>query len=182
MNARHSSKSVEWYTPPEVVERARFALGGRIELDPASCELANRVVRAERFYSADGLAQDWTAATVLLNPPGGKIGNRSQAGAFWARLVQDFEAGRVGRAVFVAFSLEALQTSQTERGIFDTPGAVVCVPARRLAFVSPDGAQKSPTHANAIVGLGIPPCAFAAAFRGLGSIAVPLIDTAVVNR
>lgn len=48
--AQHSSQSCEHYTSAEVMARVRSALGGRIELDPASCDLANQVVQAERYY------------------------------------------------------------------------------------------------------------------------------------
>lgn len=48
-NARHSSKTVEHMTPPEIVERARTVLGG-IDLDPFSTPEANARVRAERFF------------------------------------------------------------------------------------------------------------------------------------
>lgn len=47
-NASHDNDD-EWYTPPWLVDACRAALGG-IDLDPASNELANRVVKAERWY------------------------------------------------------------------------------------------------------------------------------------
>ena len=61
----------EKYTPPQWKEFAEAIFGRGIELDPASCELANTVMQAERIYTIeqDGLTQDWEAATVWLNPP-----------------------------------------------------------------------------------------------------------------
>jgi len=69
----HMSESNEHFTPPEVVDAARETMSGRIELDPASNAVANSVVRAERFHSADdpGHNKVWRARSVFLNPPGG---------------------------------------------------------------------------------------------------------------
>ena len=36
-----SSETNEWYTPPDVIRLVHVALGGFIDLDPASCEMAN---------------------------------------------------------------------------------------------------------------------------------------------
>lgn len=61
----------EWYTPAYIIEPIRNALGGKIELDPASCGEANEVVKAERFYTAeeDGLIHSWESLTLFVNPP-----------------------------------------------------------------------------------------------------------------
>src|ERR1051325_9718595 len=60
---------MEWYSPPELIERARTVMGS-IDLDPASCALAQRVVKAETWFDAkhDGLKRRWTG-NVWLNPP-----------------------------------------------------------------------------------------------------------------
>lgn len=78
-NVRHSSETVECYTPVWLVEKARYVLGG-FDLDPASCAFANVVVRAGRFYGAaeNGLLLPWTTAAgtparVFANPPGGLV-------------------------------------------------------------------------------------------------------------
>lgn len=90
------SKSNEHGTPVHVVEASRACLGA-IDLDPASCSKANRVVGARFFftqedYSAtdatlardkgvgirhDGLSALWgdtgAPSRVFLNPPGGSL-------------------------------------------------------------------------------------------------------------
>lgn len=62
----------EWYTPPTVIEAARTAMGG-IDLDPASCSDANKVVRARTWWAASDLPLErkW-AGNVWLNPPYGQ--------------------------------------------------------------------------------------------------------------
>lgn len=50
--ALHSSESAEWNTPPEYLAIVHSLLGG-IDLDPASCDAANRVVRARTYYTKE---------------------------------------------------------------------------------------------------------------------------------
>lgn len=61
----------EWYTPGHIIQAARQTLG-TIDLDPASCEMAQRTVQATRFYTRqdDGLAHVWKGR-IWLNPPYG---------------------------------------------------------------------------------------------------------------
>lgn len=79
-NIRHSSESVEFYTPADIVERARYVLGG-IDTDPASSEFANQVVRATSYYTVANnglLAHRWDGR-VLLNPPGSLVDAEGRA-------------------------------------------------------------------------------------------------------
>jgi hypothetical protein len=154
--AKHSSASNEHYTPPEIIEAARKCMG-RIELDPASCALANQTVKADRFYTkADrALRLEWKSPAVWLNPPGGKDGNQSRTLQWWEKLVYEWQAERLREAIFLAFNLEFLQTSQ--RSLVKPMQLPFCVPAKRLDFYKPIAkgtktkAGGSPTHANVIV-------------------------------
>jgi ParB family chromosome partitioning protein len=144
LNPLHSSASNEWYTPANVVEAAR-AVMGEIDMDPASCFEANKVVRAFRYFDevTDGLAQRW-AGRVFLNPPGG----RGSAAKWWKRLEGDWVRGFVDEAVFVGFNLEILRTGQDGRsGPASYP---FCIPSKRLKFHGGGGADR-PTHANVLV-------------------------------
>lgn len=151
MNIQHSSRSDAWYTPLEVVTAAQRVLGP-IDLDPASDEFGNARVGARYFLTKemDGLNTPWIPGTIFLNPPGGKVRNRSQMELFWRRLMAHRDEGQLTHAVFVAFSLEAAQSTQRDGqgGIMRFP---LCVPSKRLAFDSRTGKGQAPSHSNAIV-------------------------------
>lgn len=152
MNIQHQSRTDRWFTPPNVLDLARVVLGP-IELDPASETAANASVRADRFFTEadDGLIIDWgyCDGPVWLNPPGGKRDNRSLVRLFWEKLVANRR--NFSHALFMAFSAEALQTTQG-RGCPAIGEFPVCIPSKRLRFVSADGVPgRSPSHSNAVV-------------------------------
>ena len=47
----NSSKSPEWFTPACYIKAVREVLSS-IDLDPASCEAANRIVQARCYFTA----------------------------------------------------------------------------------------------------------------------------------
>lgn len=155
-NAQHSSASNRWFSPAKVVEPGRATLGG-FDVDPASEALANETIRARRFISQaeDGLVAPWrlhgqAPVSFWLNPPGGKVDNRSLAGLFWRRVMVERAAGNLSDGIFIAFSVELLQTTQSK----DVPGCsefCVCIPDKRIKFERPGEKALSPTHANAII-------------------------------
>jgi hypothetical protein len=156
--AKHSSATVEHYTPTDVILAARKTMGG-IDLDPASCVQANdEVVKATRFFSqdVDGLAQQWTGR-VWLNPPGGKDERaRSRTKLWWIKLCEEYLSGRVSQALFLAFNVEFLQVSQTGCPL-SAMSLPFCIPQKRLCFFYVEAGTKrlkvggGPTHANAII-------------------------------
>ena len=64
------SGDVERYTCPLIMARVQEFLG-QIELDPASCKLANQTVKASRIITkkGNGLIKPWKAKNVWLNHP-----------------------------------------------------------------------------------------------------------------
>lgn len=85
------SDSDECYTPREWIVRVRAVLG-TIDLDPASCEAANEVVRAKRFYKFQGLRRRWKGR-VFLNPP------YSDPGPWVHELIKQYDARDVPEAI-----------------------------------------------------------------------------------
>jgi hypothetical protein len=180
--ARHSSTTTEHFTPSDVVEFARAVMGG-IDLDPASCPLANTVVGADQIYAVEdnGFPRPWHGR-VFLNPPGGRCdatgrplqrgctqngscglpaphahpGATSSSKAWWRRLVEEYQSGRVSMAFFVGFSMEILQTAQVGNPTLVSPlHFPICIPRQRLQFLrASEGRMEpgtSPTHANVLV-------------------------------
>jgi DNA N-6-adenine-methyltransferase Dam len=102
-------KSNEWYTPVKYIEAAREVMGS-IDLDPASCELANQTVKAARYYtkSENGLMLPWYG-NVWLNPPYGSINESRKMGlpAFMGKLVCEYLSGNINQAIALATSRPA---------------------------------------------------------------------------
>lgn len=59
----------EHYTPSEVIHWVREVLGN-IDLDPASCDFAQKIVQADKYFTEEenGLSKSWHG-NVFLNPP-----------------------------------------------------------------------------------------------------------------
>lgn len=154
-----SSESDEWYTPSEYVEAARRVMGG-IDLDPASCEAANEVVRAERIFTIanDGLAEDWRGR-VFMNPPYGNA-----VGSFVSKLVESHAAGYVHQAVLLT---AARLETRWFAPLFDH---VLCFPSRRVRFWQPGREVVSPPFTPAFVYLGPDTDRFIAEFSTFGPV------------
>lgn len=141
---------------------------GNIDFDPASDRYANKIVQADTYHSHDSLDCHWPKGSIYLNPPGGKIGNESQAVLFWKRLMEhrqrwiNVATDHLGRcdffthAIFMAFSLEQMRISRKPpviKSMFDFP---FCIPDQRLRFyyMASSGRLEEgtrPTHSNALI-------------------------------
>jgi hypothetical protein len=151
-----ASTTVEVFTPAKYVDAARTVLGV-IDLDPASCEEANRTVKAERFFSIadDGLSREWFGR-VWMNPPWGA----STTGAFVTKLVEEFDAGRVTSAVLLLSALGF--TSSWFQPLWDH---TLCFASKRIDF---DGA--SPPFGSVFAYLGPNRQRFVEAFDQFGAV------------
>jgi ParB family chromosome partitioning protein len=155
-----------------VIEAARATMG-HIDLDPASCEFANRVVQATDFYDQfeDGLAQVWEG-NVWLNPPYGKDeDNVSNVSVWSAHLIDAYEFGRVEQALLL---VNAVPDRSWFEPLWNYP---ICFFSARIKFYTDDGRKPAPTHANAVVYFGKDVEAFVRHFKDFGRIVVPQGDT-----
>ena len=85
VHVSNNSGKYEWYTPKKFIDAARSTMG-TIDLDPASSEIANKVVQATKIYTEEdsGLDHPWTG-NIWMNPPY----NNSLVNVFTKKLVDD---------------------------------------------------------------------------------------------
>lgn len=187
-----SSSSPEWYTPDTPYLQAVRACLGHIELDPASCEVANRVVQAERIFTVadNGLTLPWTAKTAFVNSPYGyegapdkrkngewnpRLGRPNQR--IWSqKLIDEHKAGNVMQAIMLC-------NAQTGENWFQPLWAYpICFVDHRIPFytVGANGdvtncknGKSGPTHASVFVYFGPWEHRFETAFEHIGKFRWP---------
>jgi hypothetical protein len=161
----------EWYTPPEYVEAARRVLGA-IDLDPASCEQAQMVVKAARYFTIeegplpanaafDGLAQPW-AGRLFMNPPYA----RGLIDQFATKLTQHYQTGDIEGALVLTFS--STETAWYRQ--LDEHCTALCFTSKRVKFWGSMGS--SPPAGCAIFYFGPDPALFEEVFKDFGAVYV----------
>ena len=154
----------ESYTPPEWLEPVRGALGGEIDLDVASCELAQKNVQAKRFctISNNALVQDWYGR-VFCNPPY----SHPEIVHFVDKLLHEIARGHTSAAIL-------LTNNSTETAWFQRAAAAataICFPRGRIHFISCDGTnQNAPVQGQAFFYFGDDVPAFVQHFGGRGVV------------
>ncbi len=156
-----SSESNEWYTPAEYIEAAREVLG-EIDVDPATCEQANRTVKAKAWYTSEtnGLLHDWPGR-VWMNPPYGGLTEK-----FVAKLLEQHRQGVTTEAVLLVNS-HATDTKWFQP-LWDH---MLCFTNHRINFVPSEGKNAiGSTHGSVFIYLGTNQEKFASVFNKVGAI------------
>ncbi len=152
----------EWHTPPDVLDLVRSALG-TIDLDPASSEVAQRVVQASEFFrKGDGALNRHWHGRVWLNPPY----SQPDIQRFIEKLIVEYRLGRVSEAIL-------LTHNYTDTAWFHlaAPAAeAICFTRGRIRFVSRDGELAAPTQGQLFFYFGADLGAFRRAFSEVGLV------------
>jgi len=167
------SSNNEWYTPHKYIEAAREVMGD-IDLDPASCELANKTVQAKQYYTKEdnGLMQRWYGR-VWCNPPYGRTQggvSMSHQKAFAEKLLREYAAGAIEQAVMLSLGNP---NSSWFQPFFDF---TLCFLRGRIHFARPDGSEGDFGFPLAFVYLGPNEHRFIEVFSRFGRI-VRAVDT-----
>ena len=158
------SGNTEFYTPHFIIHAARRVLG-HIDLDPASCELANQTIQASKIFTTqdDGLKHEWRGK-VWMNHPFDKKHNP----AWIAKLTGHFYKGEVTEALCICYA------STSEKWFRPLLAFPQCFPNGRINYLDATGKPKlGVTKGSVITYLGLRLPAFYAEFSHIGTIKVP---------
>jgi len=87
----------EWYTPSEYIEKARKVMGS-IDVDPASSDIAQKVVQAKKYYTliTNGLDKNWNG-NIFMNPPY----STAEVVAFINKFIEEYTLGHVKQGIIL---------------------------------------------------------------------------------
>lgn len=161
----YNSGENEWYTPPEYIEAARKVMGS-IDLDPASSEVANRIVGATTFYTKadDGRDKKWTGR-VYMNPPYAS----NLIGDFASKFAGHIRDGSITDGIVLVNN--ATETTWFQK-LIECAQAVVFTTGR-VRFLDPQGNPGAPLQGQAFIYFGGSPLMFLNEFRRFGWGATP---------
>ena len=157
--SRNSGEN-EWYTPTEFIESAREVMGG-IDLDPASSAKANKIVKAEEYFTAEenGLNKPWHGR-VWLNPPYAQ----PLVSMFAEKLLTEIQASNTPQAVVLVNNATETKWFQQLAGT----AVAICFPSGRIKFWQPEKEPGNPLQGQAILGTGVDIKRFTEVFRKHG--------------
>lgn len=138
----NNSGENEWYTPECYIQSARKVMGS-IDLDPASTDFANKIIKAKKYFDSksDGLKQKWFG-NIWMNPP------------YAQPLINDFinklESEVYNQAIVLVNN--ATETSWGQK-LLELSNAV-CFHNKRIRFINPENESNSPLQGQMIIYIG----------------------------
>jgi phage N-6-adenine-methyltransferase len=157
----------EWFTPIEHIKLARKVLGA-IDLDPATHEKAQTIVRAAQFFTKedDGLKHQWHGRT-WLNPPYAQ----PFIAQFVSKLCRERKAGRVTAAIMLTHNYTDTAWFREAASVADA----ICFTHGRIKFYEPDGTIAAPTQGQPFFYFGDDVSTFDQHFASIGFVLIPYV-------
>ncbi len=150
----------ENYTPENII-KAVYDVIDNIDLDPASCEFANKIIKADEFFTEDidGLKQDWLG-NIFLNPPY----QMPEIRLFTDKLIEQLP--NISQAI-------VLTNNNTDTLWFHkcaNNAEMLCLTKGRINFYKTDVDKTYPTNGQAFFYFGKHRDRFASIFKNIGII------------
>lgn len=140
---RKQSRSTQHFTPNKYIESARLVMGS-IDLDPASCDNANKYfVKATNYFTEveDGLTKTWFG-NVFCNPPY----KRGVTKLWIEKILNQYDDHNIEQAILL---VNAVPERSWFLPLFDYP---ICFTNHRIKFFDEFLDQKDqPEYGNAFV-------------------------------
>lgn len=161
VHVSQNSGENEWYTPPEFIEAARSVMGC-IDLDPASSDIANNIVKADKYYTKanDGLFEEWKG-NIWMNPP--------YSQPLVSNFIDKFINSEFNQAVI-------LVNNATETKWFQSIAEIsqaICFPSSRIKFLDVNGEPKMyPLQGQSLLYFGDDKDKFINEFKKFGFVVV----------
>jgi len=142
----YNSGDNEWYTPKKYIESVRIVLG-EIDLDPASSEKANEIVKASKYFTSqtNGLTEGWFGK-AWMNPPY----SSDLIGLFTEKFTQHFNNRDISEGI-------VLVNNATETAWFQFMtkcASSICFPNTRIKYWSPNKEISTPLQGQAFLYFG----------------------------
>jgi hypothetical protein len=162
--AEYKRRNGNWelYTPAPVIQAVKKTFGGKIDLDPASSDLAQTIVQAKKYYSVedDGLQQEWHGK-VFLNPPYAK----HLIIKLTTKLMEELAAQRVTEAILLVHCKTGTKWFSKIAGL----ASEICFP-RRIICWSPTKTDNWSMYDQAFLYFGRNPERFLRSFRNFDNV------------
>jgi ParB family chromosome partitioning protein len=152
----------DWYTPEDYIDAARAVLGD-IDLDPATSEVAQTIVKAKQYFTkeTDGLSKHWSGR-VWMNPPY----SMPDIQCFVEKIVDEFTSGKVSEAIVLTNN-----SSDTRwfHALLNSSG-IACLPTSRVKFYNPDSEVMATRQGQTLFYFGENKAKFSEVFSSFGAI------------
>lgn len=181
-----TSGEVEYYTPPEILDAVRSVFGGVIDLDPASSDAADKIVKARCYMTVNenSINMSWGADSVFLNFPFGRPEPACVSGcdkkhvhhnydlhgnsAWVNKLCAEFKAANFEEACCLCYA------ATSEKWFKPLLAHPQCFLYGRTNYLLPDGTvKKGVTKGSVVTYLGPNINKFAQSFKHLGAVKIP---------